>query len=203
MPGSRTIRRGSDVVIGAEGAATGIRTPKWTDAEYAALQDGFTLDATFRLDAIAGGYVDVFGGMQSGGIGLEAVGTSATTYELQFWYASPRPAVSLKYGQWYHVTAWYDGQDARLYVDGVRKAESEGVSFSVKPSAARRSRAVIGGRREHVGRARRRHHGRTDRRSRGLQRSALRQGRVPVATRELTALDTMPPLVRVAPEPRG
>lgn len=194
---------GSDVVIGAEGAATGIRTPKWTDAEYAALQDGFTLDATFRLDAIAGGYVDVFGGMQSGGIGLEAVGTSATTYELQFWYASPRPAVSLKYGQWYHVTAWYDGQDARLYVDGVRKAESEGVSFSVKPSAADARYMVIGG----------------DANTSGALDDATMDGRIAgvevysaplsdkdvyrVATRELTALDTMPPLVRVAPEPAG
>ncbi|QYM63384.1 LamG-like jellyroll fold domain-containing protein [Microbacterium sp. Se5.02b] len=193
----------AQVAVGAEGAATGIRTPKWTDDEYAALQDGFTLDATFRLDSISGSYVDVFGGMQSGGIGLEAVGTSATTYDLQFWYASPRPVVSLEYGQWYHVTAWYDGTDARLYVDGIRKTESEGVSFSVKPSSADARYMVIGG----------------DANPSGSLDDSTMDGRVAgveiysdplfdkdvyrVAMRELTSLDTMPPLLRVDPEPAG
>ena len=101
------------------------------------------------------------------------------------------------------MTAWYDGQDARLYVDGVRKAESEGVSFSVKPSAADARYMVIGG----------------DANTSGALDDATMDGRIAgvevysaplsdkdvyrVATRELTALDTMPPLVRVAPEPAG
>ena len=192
---------GTDVVIGREGAATAIRTPNWSDADYAALQDGFTLDATFRLDSIDGGYVDVFGGMQNGGIGLEAVGTSATTYELQFWYASPRPTVALKYGQWYHVTAWYDGHDARLYVDGVKKAETEDVSFVVKPGTAAARYMAIGG----------------DANPSGSLDDSTLNGRIAgveiysaplsdkdvyrVATRELTVLDTMPPMVRVDPAP--
>lgn len=192
---------GTEVAVGVEGSATGIRTPALTDAEYALLQDGFTLDATFRLDSIDGGFVDVFGGMQSGGIGLEAVGTSASTYELQFWYASPRPTVSLKYGQWYHVTAWYDGQDAKLYVDGVKKSDVEDVTFSVKPSAAAARYLVIGG----------------DANTSGALDDATMNGRIAgvelysdplsdkdvyrVATRELTPLDTMPPLVRVDPAP--
>ncbi|WP_341941577.1 LamG-like jellyroll fold domain-containing protein [Microbacterium sp. LWH10-1.2] len=192
---------GSEVAIGSEGAESAVRTPLWSDAEYDLLQDGFTLDATFRIDSIAGGYVDVFGGMQSGGIGLEAVGTGESTYRLEFWYATPRPTVELKYGQWYHVTAWYDGHDARLYVNGAKKIETQDVSFAVKPSTPSARYMVIGG----------------DANGSGSLNDATMNGRVAgvelysapladkdvyrIATRELTALDTMPPLVRVAPEP--
>lgn len=192
---------GVDVAVGSERAATAIRTGKWTEQDYARLQDGFTLDATFRLDEIDGGYVDVFGGMQSGGIGLEAVGVSPTSYELQFWYSSPRPTVTLNYGQWYHVTAWYDGTDARLYVDGVRKTEAENVSLNVTPSYQEARYMVIGG----------------DSNTSGGLDDATMTGRIAgveiyseplsdtdvyrVSTRELTALDTAAPLMRVETAP--
>ncbi|HEY1104995.1 MAG TPA: LamG-like jellyroll fold domain-containing protein, partial [Agromyces sp.] len=140
---------GAQVAIGEQGTASAIRTSLWSDADYAKLQDGFTIDATFKLDAIdkpVGGYVDVFGGMQGGGIGLEAVRTaSAETYELGFWYASPRPSVALQYGTWYHVTGWYDGTDARLYVNGAKAVTTEDVSFPVKPTNAAAKYMAIGG----------------------------------------------------------
>lgn len=140
---------GAQVAVGEQDAATAFKTAPWSDADYAKLQDGFTIDATFKLDAIdkpVGGYVDVFGGMQGGGVGLEAVRTaSATTYELGFWYSSPRPSVELEYGTWYHVTGWYDGTDARLYVNGIRAVTTEDVSFPVKPSNTAARYMAIGG----------------------------------------------------------
>lgn len=140
---------GAQVAVGEQDAATAFKTAPWSDADYAKLQDGFTIDATFKLDAIdkpVGGYVDVFGGMQGGGIGLEAVRTaSAESYELGFWYASPRPSVELEYGTWYHVTGWYDGTDARLYVNGIKAVTTEDVSFPVKPSNTAARYMAIGG----------------------------------------------------------
>lgn len=191
---------GREVALGVQRGATAIRTDMWTDADYANLEDGFTLDATFRLDSIDGGYIDIVGGMQSGGVGLEAVGTSDSTYELQFWYASPRPTVTLNYGEWYHVTAWYDGQNARLYVDGKKKIDVEHASFTVMPSYEAARYMVIGG----------------DANTSGSLNDATMNGRIAgveiygaplsdkdvyrVAMRERTILDTMPPLVRVDPE---
>lgn len=190
-----------DVLVGEEYADTAVRTGMFTDDDYALLQDGFTLNTTFRLDSIDGGYVDVFGGMQSGGIGLEAAGLSASTYELQFWYASPRPTVTLEYGEWYHVTAVYDGTGARLYVDGAEKAESESVSFNVKPSSAAARYMTIGG----------------DANPSGDLDDATMTGRIAgtqlysevlddvdvhrVAMRELPLLDTIAPMLRLSEDP--
>lgn len=191
----------ADVLVGAEGGQTAVRTDIFTDDDYAALQDGFTLNTTFRLDSIDSGYIDVFGGMQSGGIGLEAVGLSASTYELQFWYASPRPTVTLEYGEWYHVTAVYDGTGARLYVDGAEKAESESVSFNVKPSSAAARYMTIGG----------------DANPSGSLDDATMTGRIAgtqlysevldeanvhrVAVRELPLIDTIAPMLRLPEKP--
>lgn len=196
---------GAQVSVGTQGAATAFRTTNWSDADYAKLQDGFTIDATFKIDAIdkpIGGYVDVFGGMQGGGIGLEAVRTaSAESYELGFWYASPRPSVQLEYGTWYHVTGWYDGTDARLYVDGLKAITSEDVSFPVKPSNAAARYMAIGG----------------DANASGTLDDATFDGRIAgvelysaplsdknvyrVANRELKLIDATPPQVRVVPAP--
>lgn len=192
---------GTEVAVGVEGEATAFRTGMWSDADYEQLADGFTLDATFRLDSIDSGYVDVFGGMQSGGVGLEAVGLSDSTYELQFWYASPRPTVTLKYGQWYHVTATYDSRGARMYVDGVLKTDVEDVSFAVKPSYENARYMAIGG----------------DANTSGTLNDATMNGSIAgvemysdplndvesyrVAMRELTAIDTTAPMVRPVTEP--
>lgn len=196
---------GAEVAIGTQGAASAFRTALWSDADYARLQDGFTIDATFKIDSIdkpVGGYVDVVGGMQSGGIGLEAVRTaSAESYELGFWYANPRPAVQLEYGTWYHVTGWYDGHDARLYVDGAEKATMTDVSFQVKPSNTAARYLAIGG----------------DANPSGTLDDATFNGRIAsveiystplshknlyrVANRELKLIDAMPPQVRVVPAP--
>lgn len=192
---------GGEVVIGGEGEESAIRTNLWSDDEYAELQDGFTLDTTFRLDSIGSGFVDVFGGMQSGGIGLEAVGVSPTSYELQFWYASPRPTVELEYGRWYHVTAWYDGRDARLFVDGAEKAATEVVSFNVKPSSAPSRYMAIGG---DANPSADLDVATMDGRIGGVEMysEALSDAEVyRVAMRELTALDTVAPLLNVDPEP--
>ncbi|WP_216648785.1 LamG-like jellyroll fold domain-containing protein [Agromyces agglutinans] len=196
---------GAQVAIGRQGTASAFRTANLGDADYAKLQDGFTIDATFRIDAIdkpVGGYVDVVGGMQSGGIGLEAVRTaSAETYELGFWYASPRPSVQLEYGTWYHVTGWYDGTDARLYVGGAKAVATTDVSFPVKPSNAAARYLAIGG----------------DANPGGTLDDATFNGRIAgvelystplseknvyrVANRELKLLDATPPQVQVAPAP--
>ncbi|MFB6612286.1 LamG-like jellyroll fold domain-containing protein [Agromyces sp. NPDC056379] len=192
---------GAQVAIGEQGTASAFKTSLWSDADYAKLQDGFTIDATFKLDAIdkpVGGYVDVVGGMQSGGIGLEAVRTaSAESYELGFWYASPRPSVELKYGTWYHVTGWYDGTDARLYVNGIKAVTTEDVSFPVKPGTAAARYLAIGG----------------DANPSGTLDDATFDGRIAgveihstplsdknvyrVANRELKLIDATPPLVKV------
>ena len=196
---------GAQVAVGTQDAASAFRTGMWTDGDYSRLQDGFTIDATFKLDAIdkpVGGYVDVVGGMQSGGIGLEAVRTaSADSYELGFWYASPRPSVELEYGTWYHVTGWYDGHDARLYVDGAEASEMTDVSFAVKPSNTAARYMAIGG----------------DANPSGTLDDATFDGRIAgaeiystalsdknvyrVANRELKLLDATPPQVRVVPAP--
>ncbi|QAY72378.1 hypothetical protein ET445_02535 [Agromyces protaetiae] len=196
---------GGQVAVGTQGAATAFRTGTWSDADYAGLQDGFTVDATFKLDSIdkaVGGYVDVFGGMQGAGIGLEAVRTSSSTsYELQFWYASPQPKALLDYGTWYHVTGWYDGTDARLYVNGIKKVEQKSVSFNVKPTTAAARYMTIGG----------------DANPSGTLDDSTFNGRIAgaelysaplsdknvyrVANRELRLLDATPPQVRVVPAP--
>ncbi|WP_341978048.1 metallophosphoesterase [Microbacterium sp. LTA6] len=196
---------GAQVAVGAQGTASAIRTAAWSDADYARLQDGFTLDVTFKVDSIdkpVGGYVDIFGGMQGGGIGLEAVRTSsAENFDLEFWYSNPRPTVQLEYGTWYHVTGWYDGTDARLYVDGLEVASADSVTFPVKPTSAEARYMTIGG----------------DANTSGSLDDATFNGRIAsaeiystalsdknvyrVANRELKLLDETPPQVQVVPAP--
>lgn len=196
---------GTQVAVGREGLATAFKTPMWSDADYATLQDGFTVDATFRLDSInkgIGGYVDLFGGMEGAGIGLEAVKTSSTTsYSLEFWYANPLPVATLEYGKWYHVTGWYNGTDARLFVNGLQVAKTTNVSFNVKPTNSAGRYMTIGG----------------DASSTGSLSNSTFTGRIAgaslssaalsdkdvyrTAMKELTKLDEVPPMVRVLPAP--
>ena len=132
----------AEVAVGTAGAPSAWQTPLWSDADYAALADGFAVEATFRLDTpIAGSdRVDIV----SGGIGLEASTRDASTYTLQLG-GTGAPSTALDYGRWYHVVGFFDGARAGLYVDGALVAAVATTSFAVTPDAAAARYAVVGG----------------------------------------------------------
>lgn len=108
-------------------------------------QDGATIEATFKYDSIpTSGESDIFSNQQSGGIGL-----GLSKGKLQFYCnvngSYKQPSIQIEAGSWYHAVGTFDGNVAKLYVNGtlVNSIEAKGnLTFT---SNANAKNFVIGG----------------------------------------------------------
>jgi 3',5'-cyclic AMP phosphodiesterase CpdA len=131
-----------------------------TDADYANLVDGLTLELVFNAQPVTDGYNNVVCNTQTAGFGvslLTASSTSATLGTAEGYvrgyangvsgshnYISPRKDNGVTYGEWTHAALTYDGTAVCLYLNG-QLVDSRSMSGPVVfPSGSARS-LVIGG----------------------------------------------------------
>lgn len=122
----------------------------WSAEQYDKTNDDFTIESTFKVDKFSGGYVDLFGNMESAGIGFEIPAYDEESASLEAWvhiggsYKRPIATGALKYGEWNHGVITYDGSKVTLYLNGQKIASRE-ASGEVKTPPASSRYFVIGG----------------------------------------------------------
>lgn len=112
-----------------------------SEADYAKYKDGYTMEVLVRLSDLAQNGQDIFGNMESAGCGFELDGDGK---HITFWnhadgsYKKPTADISAYKDEWVHLTATFDGQTTKLYVNGALadSVESNG-SMTVPASGAR------------------------------------------------------------------
>ena len=112
---------------------------------YAAITDGFTLETYLYLDMYSTSTIYPIGHMQSGGFGLQI-----KNGDLQFLVytgnkAYERASAPMRYGEWVHVIAQYDGKTISLYMNGEKVSEVEATSAEWTLPTAGARYLVIGG----------------------------------------------------------
>ena len=112
---------------------------------YAAITDGFTIEACLYLDAYTTSTLYPLGHMQSGGFGLQI-----KNGELQFLVytgnkAYERASAPMVYGNWVHIIGRYDGESISLYMNGEKVSEvaASSAEWTLPTTGARY--LVIGG----------------------------------------------------------
>lgn len=199
-----------DPVLGKEAAtytadsAQGSRIA-WSDADYALTQDGFAIEALAKVPAITTER-DMISNTQTSGQGLEMLpGSVAGKVTPELWvrlggsYVVARATNALTAGEWAHVVGQYDGAALKIYVNGALKAQVAASGNVQNPSGAARS-WVVGGDISSTGGVEYPFQG-----SIGLARiygAPLSEKDIyRLSIRELTANDTVAPMVRVVPPP--
>jgi hypothetical protein len=131
-----------------------------TDADYANLVDGLTLELVFKAQPVTDGYNNVVCNTQTAGFGVSLLAASSASATLgtaegyvrgyangvsgSHNYISPRKDNGVTYGEWTHAALTYDGTAVCLYLNG-QLVDSRSMSGPVVfPSGSARS-LVIGG----------------------------------------------------------
>ena len=111
-----------------------------SEADYAKYKDGYTMELLVKLHDLSDDR-DPFANMQSAGCGFELAGDGKN---MTFWnhvggsYKKPSADVSAYKDEWVHLTATFDGQTTKLYVNGALADSVESVgSMTVPPTGAR------------------------------------------------------------------
>ena len=109
------------------------------------ITDGFTLETYLYLDMYSTSTIYPIGHMQSGGFGLQI-----KNGDLQFLVytgnkAYERASAPMRYGEWVHVIAQYDGKTISLYMNGEKVSEVEATSAEWTLPTAGARYLVIGG----------------------------------------------------------
>lgn len=178
----------------------------WSAEQYAKTNDGFTMESTFKVDKFSGSYVDVFGNMESAGIGIEISPNTDPEYvNIEAWvhlngsYKKPIAAGVVKYSEWCHTVISYDGSKVTLYINGKRIASAQGTG-EVKTPASQSQYYVIGGDTGSNGSVQSPMVGSIS--TARMYSEALTAKQVNMlANRELTALDTEKPIIQLSEEP--
>lgn len=102
----------------------------FSDETYGEISKNLTLETAFKVEPFEGSYVDVFANMESAGLGFEVakIGGDTENASLQFWVRT-RPAATgtgaysvisgnIKYSEYTHAMATYDGKTMKLYING-------------------------------------------------------------------------------------
>lgn len=196
---------GKETAVFTGKASEAFRAP-WSEQDYDKINDGFTLESVFKVDEFSGSYVDLFGNMESAGIGFEISKSSESgKANLEGWvhlngsYKIPAASAGLEYGKWYHTALTYDGKKVTLYLNG-KKVSSMNATGEVKtpPNASRYY--VIGGDSGSNGGVQSPMVGEiSTARIYGEPLSAKQVNML--ANRDLTTLDKQQPLIQVAAEP--
>ena len=97
----------------------------WPASDWTAVNKNITMETMFRLDnPVAESWMGLFGGMQSAGIGFDLYAGNATHAKLDISahiggaYRAPITGNEIKFGEWYHAVATYEGSMVKLYVNG-------------------------------------------------------------------------------------
>ncbi len=112
---------------------------------YAAITNGFTLEAYIYLDMYSTSTLYPIGHMQNGGFGLEV-----KNGELRFLVYSGNKAYEsakafMRYGEWVHVVGRYDGETISLYMNGEKAGETKATSAEWTLPTVGARYLVIGG----------------------------------------------------------
>ncbi|MGL5353192.1 MAG: metallophosphoesterase [Clostridium sp.] len=102
----------------------------FTDETYGKISKNLTLETAFKIEPFNSSYVDVFSNMESAGMGFEVakIGGDTENANLQFWIRT-RPGTTgtgaytvisgnIKYSEYTHAMATYDGKTVKLYING-------------------------------------------------------------------------------------
>ncbi|MRM89527.1 DUF1080 domain-containing protein [Faecalicatena contorta] len=122
----------------------------WSAEQYDKTNDDFTIESTFKVDKFSDSYVDLFGNMESAGIGFEIPAYDEESASLEAWvhiggsYKRPIAAGALKYGEWNHGVITYDGSKVTLYLNGQKIASREASGEVKTPPASSRYFAIGG-----------------------------------------------------------
>lgn len=177
----------------------------WSTAQYEKTNDDFTMECTFKVDSFNGSYVDLFSNMESAGIGFEISPYDEESASLEAWahiggaYKCPIATGALKYGEWNHAAITYDKSKVTLYLNGQKIASKE-ASGNVKTPASSSRYYVIGGDSGKNGSVQSPMVGAIS--TARLYSKALTQKQIGMlANRELPAIDTTKPVIRVETEP--
>lgn len=104
----------------------------FSDETYSKIKKNLTLESVFKVEPFNGDYVDVFSNMESAGTGFEVAKIEGDTENasLEFWIrirginigtgtgSYVKVAGNIKYGEYVHAMATYDGKRINLYING-------------------------------------------------------------------------------------
>lgn len=182
-------------------------TIPWSSEDYEKTNDGFTLETVFKVHEFSDSYVDLFGNMESAGIGFEISKGSEGKANLEAWvhlngaYKKPIASDALTYGEWCHAAITYDGKKVTLYVNG-KKTASVKATGEVKTPPKASQYFVIGGDSGSGGGVQSPMTGAVSTARIYSEPLATKQIQM-IANRDLALLDKEKPLIQVEEEPKG
>ncbi|MEG2194424.1 MAG: LamG-like jellyroll fold domain-containing protein [Terrisporobacter sp.] len=100
------------------------------DEKYSKIKKNVSMETVFKLDTFKDNFVDIFSNMESAGLGFEVskIPGDNENVNLEFWVrvrnglvgtgAYQKISATVKYGEYYHALATYDGNLIKLYING-------------------------------------------------------------------------------------
>lgn len=115
--------------VGAFNGSSAFMYP-FSDENYSKIKKNMTLETAFKVEPFDSSYVDIFSNMESAGTGFEVSKIAGDTENanLEFWLRVRGGSIgtgsyqkisgNIKYGEYVHAMATYDGKKMNLYING-------------------------------------------------------------------------------------